>query len=230
MNKNFDKYISKEVNLLSKLPKAKRNIEKRKGEKNLEIIKESKMFGEKYWDGPREYGYGGYKYDGRWLPVAKDILEFFRIKDGSKILDIGSGKGFLIHDLLKNNPTLSVKGLEISEYAISNSIADTDKVTIQGDAKKKLPFKDNYFDLVLSINTLHNLKKEELIKCFKEINRILKNKENSYIVVDSYLNEEQKEIFESWVLTAEFYGYPQEWYEVFELGGYMGYYSWTIIN
>lgn len=225
-----NKYIDKEINLLRSLPLAKRNITKRKDQKKREVIIEAKKFDFNYWDGPREYGYGGYKYDGRWLTVAKDIAEFFSLNDNSKILDIGSGKGFLLHDLKKMNKTFKVYGLEISKYAIENSISNLGDYTVNQDAKQKLPYEDNFFDLVLSINTLHNLKENDLIYCLKEINRVLKNKTNSYIVVDSYHDEKQKEIFESWVLTAEFYGYPHEWYKLFDKANYEGYYSWTVIN
>jgi ubiquinone/menaquinone biosynthesis C-methylase UbiE len=219
-----------EINLLKSLPQAKRNISKRKEEKKQSVILEAKKFDYNYWDGPREYGYGGYNYDGRWVSVAKNIISFFDLKDNAKILDIGSGKGFLLNDLKLLNKSFQIFGLDISQYAINNSINDLKKYTIKHDAKDKLPYESNFFDIVLSINTIHNLKKNEVINCLKEINRVVKDEKNCYIVLDSYLNEKQKEIFESWVLTAEFYGYPHEWFEVFEKAGYRGYYSWTIIN
>ena len=224
------KFLEKEIDLLKSLPKSKRNITKRKDGKKLSVIMEAKKFDFNYWDGPREYGYGCYNYDGRWIAVAKDIISHFNLKNNSKILDIGSGKGFLLHDLRLQNASFETYGLDISKYAIEKSISDMKERTILHNAKDPLPYEDNFFDLVLSINTLHNLKKEEIISCLDEINRILKNQENCYIVVDSYSNEMQKEIFESWVLTAEFYGYPNEWFEVFEKGDYKGFYSWTIIK
>ena len=34
-------------------------------------MKIAKKFGQKYWDGERKYGYGGYRYiKNRWKPVA----------------------------------------------------------------------------------------------------------------------------------------------------------------
>ena len=141
------------------MPLAKRNITKRTDQKKREVIIEAKKFDFNYWDGPRVYGYGGYKYDGRWVTVAKDLAEFFSLNDNSKILDIGSGKGFLLHDLKKMNKTFKVYGLEISKYAIENSISNLGDYTVNQDAKQKLPYEDNFFDLVLSINTLHNLKR-----------------------------------------------------------------------
>jgi len=223
---------SREVNLLSSLPKPKRNIQKRLDAKDPEIIKIARQFGQMYWDGPREYGYGGYKYDGRWKPVAHDIIAFFELKEGTKILDIGCGKGFLLHDLVVEGKAMgknfNVCGMDISAYAIEHSLPEIKDRLRLGDAREKLPFEDKSFDLVLSINTLHNLTRPLLAKALSEIERVSCG--DSYIVVDSYHTPEQKEIFESWVLTAEFYGYPDEWLALFKEAGYKGFYSWTIIE
>ena len=218
---------SREVNLLSSLPKPKRNIQKRLNAKDPEVIKIARQFGRMYWDGPREYGYGGYTYDGRWKSVARDIIAFFDLKEGARILDIGCGKGFLLHDLVAEGNNFDVRGLDVSEYALENSLPEI-KDKLQLGSAEKLPFEDNSFDLVLSINTLHNLPRARLAHALREIERA--TRAGSYIVVDSYHTPEQKEIFESWVLTAEFYGYPDEWLALFSEAGYKGFYSWTIIE
>ena len=113
-----NKYIDKEINLLRSLPLAKRNITKRKDQKKREVIIEAKKFDFNYWDGPREYGYGGYKYDGRWIPVARDIVNNYALKSEMKVLDVGCAKGFLIKDLLTVLPGLEVFGLDVSSYAL----------------------------------------------------------------------------------------------------------------
>ena len=56
----------------------------------------ARRFDADYWDGDRRYGYGGYKYDGRWSVVAKQLVEQYKLKDGAKILDVGCGRGFLL--------------------------------------------------------------------------------------------------------------------------------------
>lgn len=221
----------KEVNLLSSLPRPKRNIQKRLEAKDPNVIAIARQFGEMYWVGPREYGYGGYTYDGRWKAVARDMIEFFKLPDRATILDIGCGKGFLLHDLVDEGKArgknFDVRGIDVSTYALENSLPEI-KDRLRAGSAEVLPFKDKSFDLVLSINTLHNLPRGLLIQALREIERVARG--GRYIVVDSYHTPEQKEIFESWVLTAQYYGYPDEWLALFKEAGYNGHYSWTIIE
>ncbi|MEM0990364.1 MAG: class I SAM-dependent methyltransferase [Pseudomonadota bacterium] len=186
----------------------------------------SKQFGEMYFDGPRSYGYGGYKYDGRWMPVAHDIIEHFDLKPGMRVLDAGCAKGFLVKDLREACLGLEVIGLEISQYAIENAHPDAKDYLIQGSIEK-MPF-DQPFDAVLCLDTVHNLPRARAIAALQEIQRLSEGR--AYVRVDSYNTPEQKAIFESWVLTAEFYGYPEEWLALFDEAGYSGDYSWTIIE
>ncbi|MEG3592546.1 MAG: class I SAM-dependent methyltransferase [Pseudomonadota bacterium] len=216
-----------EVDLLRALPKTKRNIEMRSDAKDPEVIRISKEYGELYFDGPRDYGYGGYKYDGRWIPVAKDIVEHFSLKPGMRVLDVGCAKGFLVKDLMIACPGLEVFGIDVSEYALMN--CESEAVgRLQIGSADRLPFPDESFDCVLSLNTIHNLPRERLIVALKEIQRLSGGK--AFVQVDSYRTPEEKEIFESWVLTAEFHDYPDEWITVFNEAGYTGDYFWTIIN
>lgn len=217
-----------EIDLLRSLPKPKRNIQKRSEAKDPAIIAIAKQYGEMYWDGPREYGYGGYRYDGRWRAVARDIIAHYGLKPGMKVLDVGCGKGFLVKDLMLECPGLEVFGLDVSLYAILNAPEELAGRLHLGTAEK-LPFPDNAFDCVISLNTIHNFPRPRAIKAMAEIERVSKTNK-SFVVVDSYLNEEQKAVFESWVLTAEFYGYPDEWIAVFKDAGYTGDWNWTIIE
>lgn len=214
-----------EINLLCSLPKSKRNIEERKTEKTEHHIEVSRQYGQEYFDGSRDYGYGGYKYDGRWKTVAKDIVKIYNLKDSDKVLDIGCGKGFLVKDLLELN--IDSYGLDISEYAIKNSEIETYGRIHRGNAKE-LPFPDNSFDFVLSINTIHNLVKDDVILALQEIERVSKGK--SFIQVDSYKTEEQKKVFEEWVLTAQYHDYPEGWLNLFKKAGFKGDWYWTIID
>lgn len=215
----------REINLLSSLPKSKRDITSRATNKNDAVIKAAKKFSYSYFDGGRHYGYGGYYYDGRWLPVAKDILKHFKINKGARILDVGCAKGFLVKDLMSVK-MLDVRGIDISEYAIKKCLPEI-RHRVQVGTAEKLPFADKSFDLVISINTIHNLPRDKCIKALKEIERVGKA---TYIVVDAYRTPEEKELFERWVLTAETHGYPRDWLEIFHEAGYNGAYGWNILS
>jgi SAM-dependent methyltransferase len=216
-----------EIDLLRALPRTKRNIQKRKEAKDPAVVALSKQYGEMYFDGPREYGYGGYRYDGRWLPVAHDIIKHFDLKPGMRVLDVGCAKGFLVKDLMIACPGLEAFGLDISSYALMHCEPNVIGRLHLGTAEK-LIFPDRGFDCVLCLNTVHNFPRPRAIKVMQEIQRVSGGR--AFVQVDSYRTAEQKEIFESWVLTAEFYDYPQGWVELFREAGYTGDYYWTIIE
>jgi len=217
----------KEINLLDRLPKSKRNVSERGSAKTSEVIEISRKYGFDYFDGSRDYGYGGYKYDGRWIPIAEDIVSYFKLQPGQRVLDVGCAKGFLVKDLIKVCPGLEVFGLDISEYALMNCEPEIVGRLHLGNAKN-LPFPDDSFDVVIAINTLHNLERNDLVVALKEIQRIAPGK--GYVQVDSYKSPDQKKVFESWVLTAKFHDYPSGWLELFKEAGYTGDYCWTIIE
>jgi SAM-dependent methyltransferase len=216
-----------EIDLLRALPRIKRNIQKRKEAKDPAVVAISRQYGEMYFDGPRDYGYGGYRYDGRWLPVARDIIAHFGLKPGMRVLDVGCAKGFLVKDLMLACSGLEAFGLDVSLYALMHAEKEIIGRLHLGTAEK-LPFPDNSFDCVLCLNTVHNFPRPRAIKVMQEIQRISGGR--AFVQVDSYHTPEQKEIFESWVLTADFYDYPQGWVELFKEAGYTGDYYWTIIE
>jgi ubiquinone/menaquinone biosynthesis C-methylase UbiE len=216
-----------EVNLLAKLPRGKRNVGARAEAKTPEIIAVSREYSELYFDGPRSYGYGGYRYDGRWIPVAEDIVKHFSLRAGDRILDVGCAKGFLVKDLQKACPGLEAFGIDISEYALMNCEPEVVGRLHLGSAVR-LPFPANSFDAVISINTVHNLERHELVTALKEIERLAPGK--GFVQVDSYRDPEQRALFEEWVLTAKFHDYPEGWVNLFNEAGYTGDYYWTIIE
>lgn len=226
MGEREDSLMS-EVDLLRALPRVKRNVQMRRDAKDPAVVAISKQYGEMYFDGPREYGYGGYRYDGRWLPVARDIVAHFGLRPGMRVLDVGCAKGFLVKDLTTVCPGLEVFGLDISLYALMNCERDVIGRLHLGNAEL-LPFPDHSFDCVLSLNTVHNFPRPRAIKVMQEIQRVSGGR--AFVQVDSFHTPEQKEIFESWVLTAEFYDYPGGWISLFSAAGYTGDYFWTIIE
>jgi ubiquinone/menaquinone biosynthesis C-methylase UbiE len=216
-----------EIDLLRALPKTKRNIQTRSDLKDPTVVAVAKQYGEMYWDGPREYGYGGYRYDGRWRAVARDIINHFGLKPGMRVLDVGCGKGFLVKDLILECPGLEAFGLDVSLYALKNCEKEVLGRLHLGTAEK-MQFPDASFDCVISLNTVHNFPRTRAITVMKEIQRLSSGR--AFVQVDSYHTPEQKTIFESWVLTAEFHDYPSGWIKVFEEAGYQGDYFWTIID
>jgi protein-L-isoaspartate(D-aspartate) O-methyltransferase len=179
----------------------------------------SKRFDHDYFDGDRRYGYGGYQYDGRWVDFAGKLIQHYQLKEGDKVLDIGCGKGFLLRDLKSALPGLRVAGLDISEYAIAHAEDEIRGDVRVGDAVS-LPYPDKGFDLVLSINTLHNLRLPQLMTAFQEIERV--GKKNKFVVMDSYRNEREKVNLMYWQLTCEAFFTPEEWAWIFDTAGYKG--------
>jgi ubiquinone/menaquinone biosynthesis C-methylase UbiE len=174
-----------------------------------------------YWDGGRDTGYGGYKYDGRWRVMADDLVAHYGIKPGMKVLDVGCGKGFILYDFTQAVPGVEVRGVDISTYAIEHAKEEVkDKLSIANAAK--LPFKDKEFDLVISINTLHNLYLPDLWSALKEMERVSKNQ---YLIVEGYRNEREKVNLMYWQLTCRAFHTPQEWEWLFQQTGYTGDYS-----
>lgn len=179
----------------------------------------AKNWGYDYWDGDRRINYGGYKYmEGRWENVAKPMIDHYELKKGDRILDVGAGKGFLLYDFTKLLPGIEVFGVDVSEYAIEHSKEEVQD-RLQVANATSLPFPDNYFDLVISLNTLHNLHCYDLDKSIREIERVGKQK---YICVESYRTEEEKANLLYWQVTCEAFNTPEEWQWWFEHCGYTG--------
>ena len=219
--------MGKRINLLRGLPTLKRNLKARRDGKSAEVVRLSREFGELYFDGPREYGYGGYRYDGRWVPVARDIVAHFNLKSGDRVLDVGCAKGFLVKDLLMVCPGLEVFGVDISTYALTHCEPEVIGRLHRGSADD-LPFPDNSFTAVISINTVHNLDRAGCVQALREMERLAPGR--GFLRVDSYSTPEQRALFEEWVLTARFHDYPGGWISMFEQAGYTGDYDWTILQ
>lgn len=216
-----------EINLLSRYPRSKRNISVRAQAQSPENVALSREYGRAYFDGTRDTGYGGYRYDGRWVPIAEDMIRHFDLKPGQRVLDVGAAKGFLVKDLIKVCPGLEAFGLDISEYAVMNCEPEVIGRLHLGDCRK-LPFPDGSFDAVIAINVVHNVDRDECVQAIREVQRVSRGR--AYIQVDSYRTPAERELFLSWVLTACTHYYPEGWKELFAEAGYTGDYYWTIVE
>jgi protein-L-isoaspartate(D-aspartate) O-methyltransferase len=179
----------------------------------------AKQFSFDYWDGDRKVGYGGYRYDGRWQTVAQALATQYDLKAGDRVLDVGCGKAFLLYDLTQVVPGLEVRGLDVSRYAIERAKPEVQTWLDVGTAAE-LPYEDRSFDLVISINTLHNLYCYDLDKALREIERV--SRRHKYVVVESYRDETEKANLLYWQLTCECFYTPAEWQWWFDRCGYTG--------
>ena len=215
-----------EVNLMDRYPKSKRPIEERAKVVTDEHRRIAKQFGEEFFDGDRLYGYGGYNYHPRfWQETVKRFRDHYKLAEDASILDVGCGKGFMMHDLKELMPKASIAGIDISQYAYDNCLKNMKPFMRIGNASE-LPWPDNSFDLVIAINTLHNLPLEECKQALHEIQRV--NKNHSFIVNDAWRNEEEQRGMLAWNLTALTYMHVDDWKKLFKEVGYKGDYYWFI--
>ena len=215
-----------EIDLLRNYPKTKRDLSARQEEKSEEVREIARQFGKEFFDGDRKFGYGGFYYNPRfWEPVIPDLIHHYGSLANKSILDVGCAKGFMLYDLKRFSPTTDIKGIDISEYAILNAIPEIKKDLMVADAKK-LPFEDSSFDLVISINTIHNLEVEECKLALREITRVSRG--NAFVTVDAYNNPEEEERMMAWNLTAKTILSVADWTALFDEVGYEGDYFWFI--
>ena len=215
-----------EINLLKNYPKIKRDSVNRANYKTEEDKIIARKFGKDFFDGSRKHGYGGFKYmDKFWKPVIPTFKEHFNLNDNSKVLDVGCAKGFMLYDMREFLPNVTVKGIDISSYAIQYAKEEVKEFLSVADARD-LPFNDNSFDVVISINTIHNLDRDDCAKALQEIQRVSKGK--SFITVDAYRNDEEKKAMYAWNLTAKTIMSVDKWISFFEEVGYTGDYYWFI--
>ena len=211
-------------NFVSSLHKqTKRDYIKRMVNDKVNCSEIAKKYEKEYWDGDRKFGYGGYKYiPGRWRDVAQKLINTYNLKSNSSVLDVGCGKGFLLHEMKLLLPDLKVTGFDISKYALAEAKAEIKKDLFIHDAKKTYPFEDKQFDLVISLGCLHNLKIFELESALKEIERVGKQ---GYIMLESYRNENELFNLQCWALTCESFFNQNEWIWIYEKFGYKGDYE-----
>ncbi len=212
------------INLMENYPRTQRDAKARGAEKTEEDRAIARQFGEAFFDGDRRHGYGGFGYSPRfWQPVVPTFQKHYGLTTDSRILDVGCAKGFMVYDFTQIIPGIDIQGIDISSYAIENAKEEV-RDQLQTANATDLPFQDNSFDLVISINTVHNLDGEDLEKSLMEIQRVSRG--NSFITVDAYSNEDEKEAMFAWNLTAKTILSVDDWTAYFKQVGYTGDYYW----
>lgn len=216
--------IGREIDLLKNYPRTKRNVKEREEKKTEKDCMIARQFGRDFFDGDRRYGYGGFRYDSKfWKPVMPAFINHFQLNASSSVLDVGCAKGFMLVDMIKSIPGIIARGVDISVYAIEHAHSTVKKIVSVANATK-LPFEEDSFDVVISVNTIHNLERDDCATALQEIERVSRGK--SFVTVDAYRNNEEKERMDAWNLTAKTYMHVNEWKVFFKKVGYTGDYYW----
>jgi SAM-dependent methyltransferase len=187
----------------------------------------ARRYGRDYWDGDRRYGYGGYRYDGRWEAVAHRLVERYALPENARILDAGCGKAHLLYEFSRILPRAEIAGFDISRYAIENAPEEIRDRLFIHRAEDPFPFPDKHFDLVFSLMTLHNLELDSLLRALAEIERTGRR---GYAAAESYRSVEELFNLQCWALTCESFFRPEEWKTVFGLAGYTGDYEFAFFE
>lgn len=227
-----------EIDLMADYPKCRRRpirsraLMKFRRKSNVDIALDHALakrvaeFGYEYFDGDRLLGYGGYYYHPKyWTKTARRFIQHYGLKAGSRVLDVGCAKGFLLYDLHRLCPGLEVAGLDISQYAIDNAKSEVKPWLSQGTATT-LPFEDRSFDLVVSISTLSHLDREGCAQSLREITRVSKGAR--FITLHAWETEEQHARIVMWNLAAQTYMHVAAWREFLQKVPYHGDYYWWI--
>ena len=119
--------------------------------------------------------------------------------------------------------TLDTIFVDVSRYAIHHAMEDTRKRLAVADALR-LPFPDDAFDVVLSINSLHNLPPDDCGESLREVMRV--SRCGAFVTVDAWRDEEERERLERWMLTAKTYMSVDDWKTFFGAAGYDGDFYW----
>lgn len=206
----------------------KRDYLARMIDEKVACMKKAKEYEGDYWDGDRRFGYGGYKYmEGRWAPVAKILIENYGLKAGSRVLDVGCGKGFLLYEMQKIQPDLEIIGFDISEHGLASQHPEFRGEVFKYRAQDAYPFGDKHFDLVLSLGCFHNLRLFELKTALSEVQRVGKQ---GYVMLESYRNEQELFNLQCWALTAEAFLDTAEWIWLYDHFGYTGDYEFIYME
>jgi SAM-dependent methyltransferase len=215
-----------EINLVERYPKTKRSVADRGPAITDHVRAIARQYDRDYFDGERRYGYGGYSYHPRfWEETVRLFHDHYGLADDASVLDVGCAKGFMLHDFKRLYPAMTVAGIDISVYAITNAI-ETMKPFLQVGSASSLPLPDKSFDLVTAINTIHNLPVEECTEALRELERVSRG--HSFIVVDAWRTDEEERRMKDWVITAQTVLHVDDWKRLFEHAGYTGDYYWFI--
>jgi ubiquinone/menaquinone biosynthesis C-methylase UbiE len=218
--------MGQEINLLDRYPKSKRPIKERANTITEAHRAVARRFDREYFDGDRLTGYGGYNYHPRfWTDTVARIRDHYDLAPNASVLDVGCAKGFMMYDFKKLMPQLDIHGIDVSPYALENAPPEV-RPFMQVANAKSLPFPAKSFDLVIAINTIHNLAPEECRQALREIARV--SRKDAFVMNDAWRNDAEKQSMLDWNLTALTYMHVDDWKKLFAEVGYRCDYYWFI--
>ena len=207
--------MMREFNSFPEYPPAKR-VANRTIENRIAASYRDKEF----YDGDRQNGFGGMANDGRWGPVAENLIKVYGLTKESMVLQVGCHKGFLLSELLARG--INVRGTEVSDYAISKIPAE-----LMGFVRKspfhKIPFGTREFDLVVAVNNVYCLTLADAIKCLREIGRVSRGK--SFITLMTYETQDEYFLMKKWSILGALFLTRAEWLTVLNHCGYQSDYA-----
>jgi len=203
-----------------------KDSKKRSSKNRLELLSNKiqatnnyKVFGKDYFDNPDVLiGYGGYNYDGRYAKVAKEIVDFYGLKKGDKVLEIGPAKGYLLVEFYKLG--LDVYGFEKSKYAMQKAHEDIKDKIIYADIENLKQFAKDNFDLVISKEVLPHIEKDNLKQLLKEIQRV--GLGNYFMEIQVASSTETKDYMNKWDPTHQIVENEQFWNDFLIENNYSG--------
>jgi len=212
------------LNLVTPLhQRTKRDYLARMVDDKVACMRKAKEYESDYWDGDRRFGYGGYAYlPGRWKPVAEALINTYGLKQGSRVLDVGCGKGFLLYEMQLLQPGLELVGFDVSRHGLASAHPEFKGRLFHHRAQDACPFGDDHFDLVISLGCLHNLRLFELKIALGEVERVGRQ---GYVMVESYRNEQELFNLQCWALTCESFFDTASWIWIYQHFGYTGDYE-----
>lgn len=199
----------REVNLLDQMPQPESRIV---GSRTIEHRIIASYRGREFFDGDRNCGYGGYVDDGRWGPVAERMIEFYKLKEGSRITQLNCEKGFLLAEFKKRD--MHAIGVETSDYA-----------RYKADPKLEI-YKTVHglHDLLIAIGVVYTGSISDAICA---LHAIQEHCFHSFITLAAYDSEDDLRLMRKWSLLGTTILRKDEWVEVMKHANYTGDYSFV---
>ena len=201
----------REWNLLRSYPKSEKPVV----ERTIRDRILASYRGRDFYDGPRSCGYGGYANDGRWSPVAEDIIkDYAPLK---RVIQFNCDKGFLVNELALR--AIETIGVESSSYARAHSPPGL-KI-LHRFPPEEIP---NPFDLAIALGLVYTYNLPDAMGFIRQLERVA---HKAFITLATYETKRDYWMFKEWSLLACTILKREEWLEVLNHCGYTGDY-WFI--